>query len=97
MEAAGALVYWYLYNGRNGATGATGAAGVAGHHGDGDRLAGADHGRLQRDQAGHSIGLLAALADFAHQRQRNRSDLHALCELGLVCPDCVGGGIVQIV
>ncbi len=22
MEAAGALVYWYLYNGRNGATGA---------------------------------------------------------------------------
>jgi hypothetical protein len=26
MDAAGALVYWYLYNGRNGATGATGAA-----------------------------------------------------------------------
>ncbi len=33
-----------------------------------ERLAGADLGRFQRDQAGHPAGLFAASASAAHQR-----------------------------
>ncbi len=74
-----------------------GANGAAGHAGSGDCLVGADFWCLQRHQAGDSAGLLAALADFAHQRARGRANLPAVCQLGPVCLDRAGGGDVQVV
>jgi hypothetical protein len=73
------------------------AAGAAGHHGHGDRLAGADHRRLQRHQAGHPAGLPAAPEHRAHQRARHRPDLHAAGQLGPVRGHRAGGGDVPLV
>jgi len=66
------------------------------YDGDGDRIAGADHRRLQRHQAGHPARLPAAHPDPAHQRARHRADLHPLCELEPVPDHCAGGDSVQV-
>src|SRR3989339_210133 len=72
-------------------------AGRPGHAGHGDRLASADHRCFFCDQTGDSVGLFAALSGVAHQCQGNRSNLHALCQLGAVCADCAGSVVVQII
>ena len=56
----------------------------AGDGGDGDRLAGAHHGRLFGHQAGDPARLPAAPARAAHLGARDRADLPAVRELGPV-------------
>lgn len=73
---------------------ATGGAGDAGYR---DCLPGADHRRIFGEQAGDSAGLFAAFSGVAHQRQGTRANLYAVCQLGLVCVDCAGGCVVQVV
>jgi hypothetical protein len=72
------------------------AAGGAGHRRHRDRLAGADHRRLQRDQAGGAARLPAAAERAAHQRARHRADLHAGGELGPVRGHRDGRGAVPL-
>ena len=72
-------------------------AGGAGDGGHGDRLAGPDHRRFQRDQTGHPARLPAAPAGAAHQRQGHGPDLYAVRELGPVRADRAGGGDVPLV
>ena len=73
------------------------AAGVPGHGRHGDRLAGADLGRLLGHQAGDAAGHPAAHADPAHLRARHRPDLRALRQLGPVRLHRAGGGDVQVI
>ena len=52
------------------------AAGGAGHRGHGDRVAGADHRRLQRHAAGDPARLPAAPEHRAHQRARHAGQIY---------------------
>lgn len=68
-----------------------------GHIGNRDRLSGIDYGGVFCDQTSDPARLFATVSGMAHQCERNRSNFYAVCELGLVCIDCVGGDAIQIV